>query len=212
MLKNMDTYIAFVCEYAPQAPWIIFCLLMLAGLNVPISEDLLLLTGGAMASSCDSAHIFSLFIWTYVGCWVSAWEAYALGRFLGPKLYKIPWFNYLLSPTRVERLHVYYEKFGIFTFIVGRFIPGGVRNALFITSGMGKMPFLTFIIRDGVACLVSTSVIFYGGYLIGQNLPLLLETFETYRHGVYVFMILGVSCLGISLLLRKKSQKCDDTP
>src|ERR1700722_3785764 len=203
----MDTYIAFICEYAPQAPWVIFGLLMLAGLNVPISEDILLLTGGALAGSCNPDDIPALFIWTYAGCWISAWEAYWLGRWLGPKLYQIPWFNYLLSRERVERLHVYYERFGIFTFIVGRFIPGGVRNALFITAGLGKMPFHKFILRDGFASLISSSVLFYIGYLLGTNLTQLVESFERYSYGVYTFLGLLIASGGICIWFRKKYRK-----
>src|SRR5690348_4166687 len=138
----MESILHFICENSHNAHWIIFLLLMLAGFNVPISEDLMLLIGGIISSTCfvdpTNFDTLYLYIWIYFGCWLSAWEAYWVGRLLGPKLYDIKWFSHVITLKRIERLHHYYEKFGIFTFVVGRFMPGGVRNALFMTSGLGK--------------------------------------------------------------------------
>ena len=136
----MESIFNFICLHIHDAYWILFLLLLLAGMNIPISEDLILLTGGALASTCleTSAQVWHLYFWIFLGCWVSAWEAYWLGRLLGPKLYEIKWFSRFITAKRISALHHYYERFGILTFIVGRFVPGGVRNALFMTSGLGR--------------------------------------------------------------------------
>lgn len=191
----MESIVNFACAHAHSAHWIFFLLLMLAGLNIPISEDLILLTGGAIASTCIPNETLHLFCWIYAGCWLSAWEAYAIGRFLGPKVYTIRWFRHIITKERIERLHHYYEKFGVFTFIVGRFIPGGVRNALFMSSGLGKMPFWKFILRDGFACLISSTVIFSIGYSLSQNYHLVIHYFKTYDEiviGCILLIIMGI--------------------
>lgn len=149
-----------LCVYAHSAYWILFTLLMLSGLFLPISEELILITGGAIAGNCIPEHTLHLFLWVYAGAWLSAWEVYWIGRLAGPKLYDLRGIKRYLTKKRVDRLHHYYEKFGIFTFIVGRFLPGGVRNTLFLTSGLGKMPFMKFILRDGIACLMSSATFF----------------------------------------------------
>lgn len=190
----MESALTFICQNAHDAHWIIFGLLMLAGLNVPISEDILLLTGGAIASTCIPEHTVNLFIWVYLGCWLSAWEAYWVGRLLGPKLYTIKWFSRILTPKRIEKLHYYYEKFGIFTFIVGRFIPGGVRNALFMSSGLGKMPFPVFIARDGLACLISSTTIFTLGFKFAEHYQLIVNYYKKYD-----LIIIGVIALIITI-------------
>lgn len=202
-IENLFTYI---CENADSAYWIIFALLMLAGLNIPISEDILLLTGGALASTCVPEHALKLYIWIYLGCWLSAWEAYWIGRLLGPKLYQIRLFHHIINPSRVERLHYYYEKFGVFTFIVGRFVPGGVRNALFISSGLGKMPFLTFILRDGLACLISSLTIFSLGYKFAENHDVIIATVRKYD--LYAIMVVAfIFITAISIILYRHSKK-----
>lgn len=192
----MENLFANLCEHAHSAHWIIFCLLMLAGLNLPISEDLLLLTGGALASICIPEQRLHLFLWIYAGCWISAWEAYWIGRLLGPKLYDVRWFNRVLTRRRITQLHHYYEIFGIFTFIFGRFIPGGVRNALFMSAGLGKMPFMKFILRDGFASLLSTTIIFSLGFLFAKNYTIIIHAFKTYNLimlGVLVLILTAIA-------------------
>jgi len=199
----METFFSSICDYAHDAHWIIFLLLMLAGLNIPISEDVLLITGGAIASTCIPEHTLRLYLWIYFGTWLSAWEAYWLGRLLGPKLYKIKWFARFISPERVDKLHHYYEKFGVFTFMVGRFIPGGVRNALFISSGLGKMPFLKFILRDGFSCIFSSAFLFFLGYWFGEHYEKIVEIFKTYNL-IVVAIVIGAISLGTAAFWLKK--------
>lgn len=204
----MENLFSFVCAHAENAHYLFFGLLMLAGLNIPISEDVLLLTAGALVSRCIPDSYLHLYLWMFFGCWISGWEAYWLGRILGRKLLKYKWFNHALTEEKVKKLHVFYEKFGIFTFIVGRFIPGGVRNALFITAGMGKMPFGLFIIRDFVAALITTNIVFYLGFLFGQNYELILETVLTYNH--YAMMAVGLILISLIAINIYKKQPNDD--
>lgn len=204
----METFFSSICEVAHEAHWIFFLLLMLAGLNLPISEDIILLTGGAIASTCIPEHTLRLYLWIYFGCWISAWEVYWIGRLLGPKLYDFRWSKHWITKERVERLHTYYEKFGVLIFMVGRFIPGGMRNALFLSCGLGKMPFPIFIVRDGFACIISSATLFTLGYQFGKNYDILVSYVKTYN-GVALFIIItALAIIGLNLWLKnRKNQK-----
>lgn len=204
---NIESLVHFACANAHSAHWIFFLLLMLAGINIPISEDLVLLTGGAIASTCIPDETLHLYLWIYAGCWISAWEAYAIGRCFGPRLYDIRWFRHVITRNRIIRLHHYYEKFGVFTFIVGRFIPGGVRNALFLTAGLGKMPFWKFIARDGFACLISSSVIFSIGFSLGENYRLVLHYLKTYNEIVIGCILLLIFTVLLGFWWKKSNPK-----
>lgn len=192
----MESIFNFVCLNAENAPWIMFLLLLLAGFNIPISEDAMLIIGGAIASTCLKHHPFEMYLWLYFGCWISAWEAYWIGRLLGPKLYQIAWFRRFIFPGRIQRMRHYIEKFGIFTFIVGRFIPGGMRNALFMTCGLSKMPFGRFLARDALACIISSASLFYLGFIFGENHEVLLHYFRKYE-----IIILGIITTVIAVVL-----------
>ena len=201
----MSDLFQFIASHVEQAHYIFFGLLMLAGLNVPISEDLLLLSAGALASRFIPDQYWHLYLWVFIGCWISGWGPYWLGRIFGPKLLSLSWFNHMINQERIEKLHRYYEHWGIWTFILGRLIPGGIRNALFITSGMGKMDFMLFTARDFVAALISTNIVFYIGFVFGENYELLAEWVIRYNRVTLICALL--LAIGASLLMRWKHRK-----
>ncbi len=149
--------------------WIIFVSLLLAGFHLPISEDLMILTAGVLASAIVPEHLYLLWATLFVGAYISDWIAYWTGRLLGPKLLQLRWFKKFITQERLNRMHSFYEKWGIATFIVGRFVPFGVRNCLFISAGMGKISFPKFLFMDGIASFISTSLGFWLSYSFGHH-------------------------------------------
>jgi membrane-associated protein len=199
----METLLVTICSFAHEAHWILFVLLLLTGFNIPLSEDLLIIVGGALCSTCIVDHTLRMWLFLYFGCIFSAWIAYSLGRFLGPKLYGVRLFKSILNPQRIEKLHHYYEKFGVWTFVVGRFFPGGIRNGLFMTSGLGKMPFATFALRDAFAALISTSVLFALGYQAAQHADVIWNTLKQMDEWILLLLLLvGAGIYGFFLFRR----------
>jgi membrane protein DedA with SNARE-associated domain len=105
-----------------------------------------------------------------------------------------------VTPKRLERLRHYYVKYGLLTFIVGRFCPGGVRNALFLSSGLTKMPFHRFVLRDSFAALLSSATLFFIGYHFGKNFDTIVYYFKRYEHGILAVVGLVVLA-GLSYFL-----------
>lgn len=190
----MESLITFICAHAHEAYWILFTMLLLAGFNVPLSEDLILIIGGMIASTCIPEHWLQLYIFLLAGCYFSAWEAYWVGRLLGPKLYNIRWFSHVITPHRIARINHFYERFGILTFIVGRFCPGGIRNCLFMTAGLGKMPFKLFLLRDSLACFIAVTTLFSLGYYFGGQREVLLHHYYNYEHVVLTIIGTAIVC------------------
>lgn len=200
----IESFMLLTAEHESIIHVIFFCLLMLAGLNIPISEDILLLSAGFLAASGPAEGVLPLYITLFFGCWISAWEAYALGRFLGPKVYQMRFLKHVVTERRVEHFKRSLERFGVFTFIFGRFIPGGVRNVIFMGAGLGKMPFLTFIMRDGLGCLLSSMTLFYLGMNLKVYKELLENLFLAYRV-VSISVLFLLCCLTLFFIFFKKS-------
>src|SRR5579872_7266904 len=160
----METLISFIFEHAPYAHWIVFGALMLAGINVPISEDLMIILSAVLAATVVPENVEKLFLGVFLGCYISDWVCYWIGRLLGPKLWNIAWFAKTFDRRRIDQIHQYYEKYGFWTLLIGRFIPLVVRNGLFLTAGLGRMPFGKFLLSDGIACLCSNTVLFTFAY------------------------------------------------
>lgn len=155
----MEEFYTYIQANVQIAPWLIFGLLLLAGFNIPVSEDGMIFISALLATKYPEYKI-PLFIAVYSGAYLSDLICYWLGRILGPKLYEINFFKNMISKQRVDKIHSFYEKYGIVTLLFGRFIPFGVRNGLFLTAGLGKMNFLKFSLSDLLACTISTFIFF----------------------------------------------------
>ncbi|SCA58605.1 Inner membrane protein BB_0250 [Chlamydiales bacterium SCGC AB-751-O23] len=203
----MEEILTFFSQYAEYSHYLIFFALMLAGLNVPISEDLLIITGGVLASTIIPENTEKLFIAIFLGCYLSDWESYWVGRLLGPNLWKIPWFSRMVSKKRVEKVHSFYEKYGFLTLLIGRFIPFGVRNCLFLSAGLSKMNFLKFIISDGIACIISNIALFSLAYSFGKNYDKLLAYLREVNIGVFSAFLLMIISYTIWCFFRNKASR-----
>ena len=100
----------------------------------------------------------------------------------------------------LDRTHEFFEKYGVKTIILARFIPV-IRTFAPFVAGVGMMPYSTIIsynIIGGVAWVMS---FFFGGYFFG-NLPVVKDNFS--------FVILGI--IFVSLLpgiITYIQSKCD---
>lgn len=157
----------------------------------------MLLTAGAVSSVC--AHKPHEIVWVYalmyLACWMAAWEAYWIGRLAGPELFRIRWFRRLLTPQRLEFIKSSIQRYGFGTFIVGRFIPGG-RNALFMSTGLVKMPFSSFVLRDSIGCLLSSGLLFSLGHIFGDNIQTIIAFIQLYERifiGLVICVILAIA-------------------
>jgi membrane protein DedA with SNARE-associated domain len=164
----MDSILSFIQSNVQYAPYMVFGLVLLGGLNLPVSEDALIFISAVLAFEYPRYSI-PLFLGIYLGAYFSAWICYGIGRFLGEKLNHYKFFKKLAKPQKIAKIQKYLLKYGIFTFIIVRFIPFGARNALFLTAGISKMPFFRFILTDLPACTLAISSYFYLYYRYGEK-------------------------------------------
>lgn len=190
--------------HAVHAHWWILGALLLAGFMVPVSEDLMIIAAGVLAATVVPENSVILFICVFLGCYISDGIVYILGRVLGDRLLGLAWFRRALNPQRMARLENFYARFGIWTLLIGRFIPFGVRNALFISAGLGKMGFVRFIFVDALACVISNTTLFLLAFHFGKNYALLLEYVKTYNSAIFV-IFLGSIAIFAYYLYRKKA-------
>jgi len=204
----MHQLIEFLFAHAHYAHWIVFGALMLAGINVPISEDLMIILSAVLAATVVPENTMLLFTAVFLGCYISDWVCYWIGRKFGPKLWNIRWFAKTVDRKKLDQIHGYYEKYGFWTLLVGRFIPFGVRNCLFLTAGMGRMHFGKFLLSDGIACITSNTVLFTLTFYVGKNYESLLSSLKLFN--VVLFIIFAVSVIGFIWYKRKTSYTVDD--
>ncbi len=190
----MESLTEILFTHAHLAHWIIFGALMLAGFNIPISEDLMIILSATLAATVVPENTPLLFTAVFLGCYLSDWICYWIGRLVGPNLWKMRWFAKTVKQERLEQVHQYYQKYGFWTLLIGRFIPFGVRNCLFLTAGMGKMHFGKFILSDGIACLCSNLALFSLTYTLSRHYDELLNLLKTFNLVLFVgFVVTGIA-------------------
>ncbi len=167
-----------LAELAAQHSWVLFVALFLVifgetGLVVfPLlpGDSLLFLAGTVAAASGIDVHLLALVLF---GAAVAGDSVnYAVGRFLGPKVFNLPPDSRLsrwLKPEYLERTHQFYEKYGGLTIIICRFVPI-VRTFAPFLAGVGAMTYRRFLAYNVIGGTAWVASLVYAGYLFG-NIP-----------------------------------------
>jgi membrane-associated protein len=133
-------------------------------------DSLLFLAGTVAATSGIDVHlmVLTLFVAAALGDSVN----YGVGHYIGPKAFHRPQETRLgrwLKPEYMERTHRFYEKYGGFTIIIGRFVPI-VRTFAPFLAGVGAMTYRKFLSYNLIGAALWVASLVYAGYLFG-NIP-----------------------------------------
>lgn len=197
---DMDAILEFISSYVSYWPITVFTLLILAGFNLPISEDALIILSVAMVHKTPQL-LFPTYIALYTGIFLSDLIVYTLGKLLSKGVLKFKFLQKKLTPEKLEWVSSHLETHGFVTFITCRFIPFGVRNALFLSSGFVGLKTAKFILFDSIAALISSSTLFTLVYFLGQAAE---KSFKL--AGFILFGILAVAAI-IFVIVKIKNKK-----
>jgi membrane-associated protein len=112
---------------------------------------------------------------------------YAIGHFLGPKVFHFPKSRFF-NPEHLKRTHLFYEKYGGKTIIIARFVPI-IRTFAPFVAGIGAMSYGRFLSYNVIGGVLWVSVCLLAGYFFG-NLPFVKSNFS-----VVILAIIFISIL-----------------
>ena len=201
----MPDIFALLLEYYTYYPLVAFVGLLLAACNIPISEDLIIITG-ALLSHGRSSNMFHILIALYFGIIIGDFFVYWVGTRVRKGASKMKFFVEMVPKRYLERMHHYLDKYGIFTFIVCRFIPFGVRNILFFTSGFFNLRLRVFALYDIIAAMISINTLFFVAYNFGEEAQRPIKI-----AGIVLFILVASGIISliirIIVLLRRRRNK-----
>jgi len=200
----MPDYINILYQYVDYFPLVALAGLLLAGLNLPISEDLIIITGAIVCHKKPSLLPFTLAA-LYFGVLSSDFFIYWIGTKVRKGTGKTRFFKRLFSEKALEKMHHYLDKYGIFTFIVCRFIPFGIRNTLFFASGFFNLRLRRFIINDVSAAMISINTLFFLVFSFGDIVEKPIKI-----AGIILFVVLVSAVLSIIIrviVARRKKER-----
>jgi membrane protein DedA with SNARE-associated domain len=119
--------------------------LILLGLffAVAVNEDSAVVSG-AVLSYKQVFPAWQPFVACFLGMWTSDFALYAVSRFGGRRLLGSRWVCRFVSPIRVQRASILFEKYGGFATVFSRFVLG-TRTAILVASGLLKYPAHKFL-------------------------------------------------------------------
>ena len=188
----IESITEWLIVYADHAPFLIFGLLLLTGFSLPVSEDVLVIVSGVLAGTVLPEKTVPLFLAAFLGSYMSDWIAYWIGRGVGYKLTTRFFSRGILSLERRANVERFFKRFGFLTLFIGRFIPFGVRNSVFMAAGAGKMHFGHFLLSDGIGCLSFSSLIFFLAFRCGENYDRLQRLLSSAGYVVSIVAALSV--------------------
>ena len=194
----LDFLIAFFTDYGYLA---VFGILILCGFGLPVPEDITLVSGGVI-SGLDFANPHTMCLVGLAGVLIGDSIMFIAGRVFGYRIQRIRMFRRILSPRRFSHIQRKFKQYGLSLLFVARFLPG-LRSPIFLVAGMSRrISYLTFVLMDGFAALISVPVWVYLGYFFADNLDLLMEYVKDVQKMIY--LALGLLFVIILIVYLKK--------
>ena len=137
--------------------WGCFFALILTPFGLPIPEEISLLTAGALVGNGHSDFWIG-WILGFLGVTLGDVIAWTFGRTLG--LEPTGFVSKLIGSKQIDDIEKFYRRFGDWTIVIARQIPG-MRFPAFFFAGASAIPLGRFYLIDGLAALITVNV-FYG--------------------------------------------------
>lgn len=170
---------------------------------VPFPSEIVVPPAAYIASQPGShLNIFLVVFFATLGALIGALVNYFLSVYLGRVLiYKFAAGRVgrllLLSPEKVARSEVYFNKHGKISTFIGRLIPA-VRQLISIPAGLAKMPVLNFILYTFLGAGIWNSVLALLGYLAhGQK-----DMIDKYSHELSVGILVLLVVLAFYFIVK----------
>ncbi len=147
-----------------------FGALVLAGAGAPIPEELPTITAGVWVASnpeLGPARWLVLAV-CFAGVLLSDIMLFGIGRYWGPRLLERPWVARIVPPDKRQKIEDNFHHYGVKILLVVRWFPG-IRSPMFITAGVMRLPFLRFVLADGIAAVAGHSLLFFLAYWFGDS-------------------------------------------
>ena len=177
----------------------VYALLAATGIGLPISEDVVLLTAGTL---CSAGHAVFLVMVPIACAGVITGDTllFRIGAKLGPKVIEHPKLSKVLTPARVASVRARFERYGMWTVFIARFLPG-VRAPTFLLAGSMGVTQRRFWLADGVAVCIFAPLLTWLGYRFGSEaLPYVR------RFGGYLLLAVGAAVVVMLVVSRLKKR------
>jgi membrane-associated protein len=148
-------------------------------------DSLLFLTGTVAAASGLNVHalVALLIVAAILGDSVN----YSVGHYIGPKVFERPDSRWLRRE-HLLRTQAFYDRYGGFTIIIGRFVPI-VRTFAPFLAGVAQLTYRRFLAYNVIGAFAWVGSLTYAGYVFG-NIPWVKRNLTAIVIGIVIVSIM----------------------
>jgi len=202
---HFDKHLLFIVQHFGFWSYLILFLVIFAETGFVVTPflpgDSLLFMIGAIAAM-GSLNVFTIFIILSLAAILGDSLNYAIGKSLGPKMFKYENSRFL-KKEHLEHTHKFYEKYGAKTIVLARFVPI-VRTFAPFVAGMGSMEYSRFIFYNIIGGFLWVAIFVFGGFWFG-NIAFIKKNFELVTLGIILLSVLPVAIKLIKMRFKKSA-------
>ncbi|WP_442601285.1 DedA family protein [Paenibacillus sp. KN14-4R] len=143
-----------------------------------------------------------LVLFAFLGTTIGMTITYFIGYFVGMPFVRKYGKWVLLSPDKIDKTKIWFDKYGYTLIFIGYFIPG-VRHFTGYFSGIVRLPFRKFALTAYTGALFWVVLFIWIGKLFGPQWRAMFELFERYaKFGIIILVVFIL--LYLSIRFRKQ--------
>src|SRR6478609_11636310 len=161
----IDWMLAFLGGYVYLGLW--FVIFAETGLAVGffLPGDSLLVVSGLFAAA-SKLNVWLVMLAFFLGSVIGDSTGYWTGRWMGKTLFNRE-SSRIFKPSRVQKAHAFFERYGVKTVVLARFVPI-VRTFAPLVVGAADMPYSRFLPFSILGGLLWISTMVLAGYFLGS--------------------------------------------
>lgn len=182
----------------------LFLILFVAGLGVPIPEELPVVAGGVLSHQLVLRWWIALPV-CFLGVLAGDIALYWVGHHWGERVLGWRPVRWVLSREREEQLKAAYVGHGIKIVFTARHVMG-LRAAAFLTAGIARVPFWKFLTADALAALFSVPFGFFLAFLFADQVEQVFADVHRVERWL-VLAALVIVAVWVTIAVRRRSQR-----
>lgn len=174
MLQQLEALLRLISEIPVEAAYLLIAVgAAIENVFPPIPSDVFVL-GGAILADRGILRADLVFLVAWTGNLLLGLGVYAAARSYGAGLFSTRWGRWLLRPSQLERMAIFYDDYGTLTVLVSRFFPV-FRVLVPAFAGVSRLGFWRTAIPLALASAAWYGALLGAGILLSRNLPRLIE-------------------------------------
>jgi len=202
--------LSFLLKHMPHFTYVgMFLFLVVSGFGLPIPEEAPLVFGGYLVYT-GRAELGKMIIVCYVGIVLGDFICYGMGRYLGSRVIRAPFFRSIFTAERRAKIERWMERYGAMTIFFCRFLSALRATSFFSAGTMGMNP-LRFLLADGIAACISVPLLVILGNAFGEEVEKALAIVARVRHVLLILTFAGIAAGVVFLLYMRRRWRGEGT-